>query len=205
VRAAKFDIRIDTFAIGEEALSQPVVTVEMARVTNGVFTPVRNPKDLRAVFEDVSFSSIERLEVRNKTSGKMADYVIPNPDGTFSALLGMNEGKNTLEVYARSTDGTEGRREVTVNFMAGGQPQELNARMLAQRNRLLENRLLDLQKRNVEIQAEANEDTRKVLQVQIEEERKKAQAAADKMRKDVEISVDKKNIPVEGEDPKSSQ
>jgi len=201
VRAAKFDIRIDTFAIGEEALSEPVVVVEMARVTNGVFTPVRNPKDLRAIFEDVSFSSIERLEVRNKTTGKLADYVIPNPDGTFSALVGMNEGKNTVEVYARSTDGTEGRREVTVSFLAGAEPQELSARMLAQRNRLLENRLLDLQKRNVEIQAEANEDTRKVLQVQIEQERKKAQEAAEKMRKEVEISAEPKPASDEPQKP----
>jgi hypothetical protein len=30
-----------------------VVVAEMARVSNGAFTPVRNPKDLRAIFEDV--------------------------------------------------------------------------------------------------------------------------------------------------------
>jgi von Willebrand factor type A domain len=191
VRAAKFDIRIDTFAIGEEALSEPVVVVEMARVSNGVFTPVRNPKDLRAVFEDVSFSSIERLEVRNKTTGKMADYVVPNPDGTFSALLGMEEGKNTVEVYARSTDGTEGRREVSVNFLPGADPQELSPRLLAQRNRLLENRLLDLQRRSVQIQADANEDTRRALKVEIDRERKKAEEAAEKRRREVEVSVEK--------------
>jgi hypothetical protein len=191
VRAAKFDIRIDTFAIGEEALSEPVVVVEMARVSNGVFTPVRNPKDLRAIFEDVSFSSIERLEVRNKTTGKMADYVVPNPDGSFSALLAMSEGKNTIEVYARSTDGTEGRREVSVNFLPGAEAQELSPRLLGQRNRLLENRLLDLQRRNVEIQAEANEDTRRALKVEIEQERKKAEESAEKRRREVEVSVEK--------------
>jgi len=191
VRAAKFDIRIDTFAIGEDALSEPVVVVEMARVSNGVFTPVRNPKDLRAVFEDVSFSSIERLEVRNKTTGKMAEYVVPNPDGTFSALVPMNTGKNTVEVYARSTDGTEGKREVSVSFLAGADPQELSPRLLGQRNRLLENRLLDLQRRNVEIQAEANEDTRRALKVEIDKERKKAQEKAEERRKEVDVSVDR--------------
>ena len=109
VRAAKFDIRIDTFAIGEEALSEPVVVVEMARVSNGVFTPVRNPKDLRAIFEDVSFSSIEKLEVRNKTTGKMAEYVGAQPGRHVrGAACPMNPGKNTVEVYARSTDGTDG-------------------------------------------------------------------------------------------------
>jgi len=192
VRSAKFDIRIDTFAIGEEALSEPVVVVEMARVSNGVFTPVRHPKDLRAVFEDVSFSSIEKLEVRNKTTGKMAEYVVPNPDGTFSALVPMNEGKNTVEVYARSTDGTDGRKEVTVSFLPGASPQELTPRQVAMRNRLLENRLLDLQRRNVEIQAEAKEDIRRELQVEIEKERQAAEDSAAKVRKDVQISVEKK-------------
>jgi hypothetical protein len=63
----------------------------------------------------------------------------------------MNPGKNTVEVYARSTDGTDGRREVTVSFLPGASTQELSPRQVAQRNRLLENRLLDLQRRNVEI------------------------------------------------------
>ncbi|MFI5317112.1 MAG: VWA domain-containing protein [Myxococcota bacterium] len=197
VRAAKFDIRIDTFAIGPDALSEPVVVVEMARVSNGVFTPVRNPKDLRAVFEDVSFSSIERLEIRNKTTGKMADYVVPNPDGSFSALLPMNEGVNVLEAYARSSDGTEGRREVSVTYLAGASAQELSPRMLGQRNRLLENRLLDLQRRNVEIQAEANEDTRKALKVEIEKERKQAEDAAAAKRGEVDVSVDKDKPPAQ--------
>ena len=200
VRAAKFDIRIDTFAIGEEALSEPVVVVEMARVSNGVFTPVRHPKDLRAIFEDVSFSSIEKLEVRNKTTGKMADYTVPEPDGSFTSLVPMQEGKNTVEVYARSTDGTDGRREVTVSFLAGANPQELTPHQLAQRNRLLENRLLDLQRRNVEIQAEAKEDIRRELQVEIEKERKAAEESAAKVRKDVQVSVEKKPKP-ESESP----
>ncbi|HTO52788.1 MAG TPA: vWA domain-containing protein [Myxococcota bacterium] len=191
VRAAKLDIRVDTFAIGEEALSEPVVVVEMARVSNGVFTPVKDPKNLRAIFEDVSFSSIEKLEVRNKTNGKLADYVVPNPDGTFSALLPMTEGKNTLEVYARSTDGTEGRREVEVSFLASAEPQELSPHLLAQKNRLLENRLLDLQRRNVEIKAEADEDTRRKLKLEIEQQRKEAQDRAEKTRREVEVSVEK--------------
>jgi hypothetical protein len=109
VRASKFDIRIDTFAIGEEALSEPVVVVEMARVSNGVFTPVRNPKDLRAIFEDVSFSSIEKLEVRNKTTGKMAEYTVPEPDGSFTSLVPMQEGKNTVG-STRSTGEPTGAR-----------------------------------------------------------------------------------------------
>jgi hypothetical protein len=191
VRAAKLDVRIDTFAIGEDALSEPVVVVEMARVSQGVFTPVRDPKDVRAIFEDVNFSDIETLEVKNKTTGTMASQLISNADGSFSALVDMKEGENTIEAFARSTDGTEGRREVVVKFLPGATTQELAPRMISQRNRLLENRLLDLQRRRVEIQAEANEDVRRELQVEIEKEREKAKAASEKMRRELDLNVEK--------------
>jgi hypothetical protein len=191
VRAAKLDVRIDTFAIGEDALSEPVVVVEMARVTSGVFTPVRNPRDLRAIFEDVSFSDIEKLEVRNKTTGAAAEQLITNPDGSFQALLAMKEGENVVEAFARSTDGTTGRREVKVKFLAGAEAQVLTPRMVAQRNRLLENRLLELQRRRVEIQTEADEEVRRDLQVEIEKEREAAKAASEKQRKEIELSVER--------------
>jgi hypothetical protein len=191
VRAAKADVRIDTFAIGEEALSEPVVVVEMARVTSGVFTPVRHPKDMRAIFEEVSFSEIEKLEVRNKSRGALADNLIINPDGSFSALVEVTPGENVLEAYARASDGTEGRREVTVKYLAGAETQELSPRLLAQRNRLLENRLLDLQRRRVEIQAEQDEEVRRELKVEIEREREKARASTEEKRKEIELSVER--------------
>jgi len=191
VRAAKLNVRIDTFAIGEDALSEPVVVVEMARVTNGVFTPVRNPKDVRAIFEEVSFSEIELLEVRNKTTGALASQLISNADGSFSALLEMKEGENIIEAYARSTDGTAGRHEIRVRFLAGAEPQVLSPRMVAQRNRLLENRLLELQRRRVDIQTEADEEIRHDLKVEIEKEREQAKAASERMRKEIELSVER--------------
>ena len=106
MKAARMKIRLDTFAIGEEALQEPVVAVEMARVTNGIFTPVREPKNLKAVFEDMNFADIEKLEIRNVTTGKQAAYQIQNADGTFSALVPMREGKNVVEVRAQATDGS---------------------------------------------------------------------------------------------------
>ena len=201
VRAAKLDVRIDTFAIGEDALSEPVVVVEMARVTSGVFTPVRNPKDVRAIFEDVNFSEIEKLEVRNKTSGEPASQLISNADGSFSALLSMKDGENVIEAFARSTDGTAGRREIKVKFLPGAQAQLLSPRMVAQRNRLLENRLLELQRRRVEIQTESDEEVRRDLQVEIEKERQEAKAAAEKMRKEIELRVERSE---RGEKPPSA-
>lgn len=199
VRASKADIRIDTFAIGEEALSEPVVVVEMARVSGGVFTPVRHPKDMRAIFEEVNFSDIEKLEVRNKTRGRMADNLITNPDGSFSALVSVAEGENVLEAYARATDGTEARCDVTVKFLKGAATPELSPRLLAQRNRLLENRLLELQRRRVEIQTEQDEEVRREIQVEIEREREKARVATEAKRKEIELSVERERQAQDGQ------
>ncbi len=190
VRASRLQIRIDTFAIGEDALSEPVVVVEMARVTGGVFTPVRNPGDLRAVFENVTFAEIRDLQVRNKTNGKVADYLSKNADGTFSALLPMEEGENVLEVYARSTNDTEARKSIRVVFLPNAKVQELSPRLVAQRNRLLENQLLDLQRRRLQIETERDDEVRQALSVEIEKERKEAHELAEDQRKQLEIRVE---------------
>jgi len=187
-KAAKAKIRIDTYAIGKDALKEPIVVVEMARVSGGTFTPVVQPKDLRAIFEDLSFAEIEKLEIINKTTKQPPSYQIQNPDGTFSALVPMREGKNTIEVYARSTDGTEARKHIQLKFLKNADLPALTPRQVAQRNRLLENRLLELQKRSLEIQIDRDEKIRRELELEIE--REKAENRAEEMRKDLELELD---------------
>ena len=189
-RARKHGIRIDTYAIGKDALREPVVVVEMARVTQGVFTPILHPKDLQTIFEEVTFAEIEKLEIMNKTTEDPANYQIQHPDGTFSALIEMRDGKNTIEAFARSTDGTQARRSVTVRFMENAKIQGLSPHQVAMRNRLLENRLLDLQKRRLEIEMERDEAIRLKLKAEIEEQRAQAQERANEMRKMLEIEVE---------------
>lgn len=192
VRTGKLGIRIDTFGIGPDALSKPVVVVEMARVSKGVFTPIRNPGDLQRVFESITFSDIQTLRVRNRTNQKEGEHVTQNADGTFSALLPMEEGVNTIEVFARTTDGTEGVREVQVVFLPKAPSPELSPRLLAQRNRLLEARLLDLRRRRLEIQAERDADVLQNLREEIALERQKAEQSSDEMRRELEIDVERK-------------
>lgn len=189
-KAKRANIRIDTFAIGEEALDEPISAVEMARVTDGVFTPVRDPRNLEAIFEEVTFADIAALEVRNLTSEQPASYLIRNADGSFSSLVPMIEGENEVQVFARSTDGSEATRTLRVRFLADGTVQALNPRLVAQRNRLLENRLLDLQRRSLVIQQERDDQIRKDLRIEIEEERARAMERADEARRRLQIDVD---------------
>jgi hypothetical protein len=190
-KAAEHGIRIDTFAIGPEAIKHPVVTVEMAHVTQGVFTPVRDPSDLVAVFEEVNFADIEELKITNETTKQAASYKIQNADGTFSALVPMREGVNTVRVFARSTDGTEGTRRIKLKYLEGANAQELDPRQLAQRNRLLENRLMDLRRRSMEIQTERDETVREDLMKEIDRERKAAEELAAEQRKQLDLEIEK--------------
>jgi hypothetical protein len=189
-RARKFDIRVDSYALGPEALGEPLVTVEMALVTGGVFTPVVRPADLRTVFEEITFSDIEKFELVNRTNGAQPGQLVRNADGSFSALLELEEGRNVLEVYARSTDGSEGRRQVQVDYAPGADAQALDARQLAMKNRLLENQLLELQRRNLNIEADRDARIREALREEIKRERAKAEAKAAERRKELEIEAE---------------
>jgi hypothetical protein len=181
-KASKFGIRIDTYGIGAEALSQPVVVVEMARVTDGIFTPVLQPRDLQSIFEQVNFSEIDTVRITNRATGKDAEYVLRNADGTFSALLDMSEGPNEVEVYAKATDGSEQTQRIALRFLKDGAVQQLSPNLLAQRNRLMQNRLADLRQRSLAVQAERDEEVRRELNVRIEQERKKAEQRARDLR-----------------------
>jgi von Willebrand factor type A domain len=168
--AGKFEIRLDTYGIGDEALSQPVTLVDMARVTKGIFTPVADPRDLTLLFQQLDFSDVEDLEITNLTNQKPAAYLLRNADGTFGALLEMQEGSNTIEVFARALDGSEERRRLNVQFVKDAKAPPLPLPLVAQRNRLMENRLLDLRTRP----SPRDEELRKALKLRIEAARKRA-------------------------------
>jgi hypothetical protein len=186
-RARQLDVRVDTYALGPEALEEPLVAVEMALVTGGIFTPVVRPADLETVFEGISFSDIARLELTNRTSGAAPAQLARNADGSFAALLQLQQGPNAIELYARAADGSEGRREIQVTWTPGAAAQALDADQLAAKNRLLENRLLELERANLDAEAQRDERIRAALREEIERERRKAEQKAARARKRLDI------------------
>jgi hypothetical protein len=165
--AHSFDIRIDTFAIGRSATRHPVVAVEMAAATEGLFTPVEEPRDLVAVFERVRLSRIEDVAVRNTTTSADADHVIVDADGGFSAVVALVDGENWIEVRATDSDGLEGVLRVPVTRVPRAGVQRLSARLEGRRLRLLESQLAELRNRRVEIELERDEGLRRQLEIEI--------------------------------------
>lgn len=160
-------ITVNTYAVGPDALTNPVAATEMARVTLGSFTPVKNAGDIVAVLQGVSFANIEDVVVTNLTTGDFSTDVRLEPDGSFSGFVPVREGKNRVRVTALATDGQRGSVEVELDFrMAGLSDRELakelerirernkQLQLLVERKRIEEFRAREKQRKELEIEAE---------------------------------------------------
>jgi hypothetical protein len=186
-QARRAGVQVHTFAIGPEALEGPIACVQLAAYTGGYFTPVSSPGDLPSVVETVNFANLDKLEIKNLTSGAAASETIINADGSFGALVPVNPGLNHLEVVATASDGTSTKQQVTVSYAPGAPSGNLPRELVAMRNRLLERRLIAIKRGRIEAERKAAEDARKDLQIKIKSEREKAEADAERQRKNLRI------------------
>jgi hypothetical protein len=179
-RARRAGVRIHAFAIGPEALEGPVAAVEMAAITEGLFTPVPDPGRLSEFVDAMRLADVEEVAVRNASSGEAAHEVRLHADGSFEALVPLRVGKNRLEVRARTSRGGEARAEVLVHYAPGSARAALPAELLAKYNRLLQQRLLALG-------VAQRETLRRELILEIERERASALERAAAQRKELDL------------------
>ena len=118
--ARKAGITINTYALGRHALAQPVAVIEMARLTVGVYTPVRNPGDIVSFLQGISFANIDDVVITNLTTSEISYDVQLSPDGTFSAFVPVKEGPNRVQVTALASDGGEHSVELDLDFEKSG-------------------------------------------------------------------------------------
>ena len=118
--ARKAGITINTYALGRHALAKPVAVTEMARLTVGTYTPVRNPGDIVSFLQGVSFANIDDVVITNLTTSEISYDVQLAPDGSFSAFVPVQEGANKLKVTALASDGGEHTVELDLDFEKSG-------------------------------------------------------------------------------------
>lgn len=118
--ASKAGITINTYALGPNALENPVAATEMSRVTLGTFTPVKSPGDVITYLQSVTFSSVEDVIFTNLTTSEISEDVRLLPDGSFSGYVPVREGINRVRVTALATDGSEGFTEFDLEFGVSG-------------------------------------------------------------------------------------
>jgi hypothetical protein len=114
--AKKANVMINAFALGRYALASPVAITEMSRITGGTYTPVRNPGQIVAFLQGVSFANVEDVIIRNLTTREVSFDVSLNPDGSFSGFVPVRVGANTIEVTALASDGAEESHRIDFDF-----------------------------------------------------------------------------------------
>lgn len=161
-------IRINTYAIGPQALSEPVAATEVASATRGTFTPVLEPGAIVAALQTVSFANIEDVGVVNLTTQEATAEVRLNPDGSFQAFVPVREGENRILVNALASDGSETNRELRFTF-----------RKAEATGRMKERELARLRRMNAE------------LQRQIEAERIRQERRRQRMERELEVRAER--------------
>lgn len=162
-------VRINSYAIGPAALTQPIAATEIAKLTQGTFTGVRNPGDIIAVLQGVSFANVDDVVITNLTTGDFSTDVQLAPDGSFSGFVPVREGGNRLRVTALAADGSRGSVELDVQFaMAQLTDRELardlervrarnrELQLLLERRKIEEFRKQEQQRKELEIRKESN-------------------------------------------------
>jgi len=109
-------IRINTYAVGPDALAKPKAATEVARVTLGTYTAVVTPGAITAALQTTSFANVEDIGIVNLTTQESAPDVRLNPDGSFQAFVPVREGKNRVLVNALASDGSEANIEIEFDF-----------------------------------------------------------------------------------------
>jgi len=98
-------------------------------------------------------------------------------------------GRNEIEVVATADDGRTAAATTVLQHAPGEAEAAVPRELVAQRNRLLERRLLELRRGRIASERAAAEKTRKDLRIEIERERAKATERAERQRKELDIEV----------------
>jgi von Willebrand factor type A domain len=161
-------VTINTYALGPMALGLPQALIEMSRVSLGTYTPVRNPGDIVALLQGVSFANIEDVVFANLTTGELSTDVRLNPDGSFHGFVPVREGRNEIRVKAMASDGSSGSANLELTFARS----QLTTREMStelERIRRMNKELLLLRERK-RIDEFRNKE-KKELEIQVEKSR----------------------------------
>ncbi|MEE8557363.1 MAG: vWA domain-containing protein [Myxococcota bacterium] len=167
-------ILINVYGLGPGAIDYPVAATEVARVSGGLYTPVRRPGDIVTVLSGVSFANIEDVVAVNLTIGEMAepDDILLHPDGSFQGFVPVRPGKNRIRVSALASDGARGSTEFEIEFHhLGLTDAELQAELGRVRRRNREIQILLERKRQEKFRERERE---RALEIEVEEEEETA-------------------------------
>lgn len=161
-------IRINTYAVGHDALAQPKAATEVARVTLGTYTPVLAPGAIAAALQATSFANVEDVGIVNLTTQESAPDVRLNPDGSFHAFVPVREGRNRVLVNALASDGSETNLEIEFDFKVAEKAGVDRERELAQIRKLNDELIRHLEAERIK-RARREQRIKRELEIRIEQ------------------------------------
>ena len=119
--AGRAGIKIHVFGLGDEVVNFPWAVQGIAKESGGTYTPLSRPADVLAIMDQISVVGVDSVQIVNQTSGQKAVNLRLAADGFFAAALPVVEGKNQIEVVARSSSGVVSRESISVFYQSGPQ------------------------------------------------------------------------------------
>ena len=163
-------VTINVYGLGPVAIDYPIAATEVARVTGGLYTPVRRPGDIVTMLTGVSFANVEDVVAVNLTLGEMAgpDDILLQPDGSFRGFVPVRPGRNRIRVSALASDGSRGETELEITFKY----QEMtDAELQVERDRIRQrNRELQLLMERRRQEAFRRSERERMLELEVEED-----------------------------------
>ncbi len=163
-------ITMNVYGMGPFAIDYPVAVTEMARVTNGLYTPVRQPGDIIAMLTSIYFANVEAVVAVNLTLRESSgpDDILVHPDGSFRGYVPVRPGLNRIRVSALASDGTRGSTELDILFKHQGLTDaEQRAELERIRNR---NREIQLRLERDRQKAFRKQERERALEIEIEDD-----------------------------------
>jgi hypothetical protein len=161
-------IRINTYAVGPDALAKPKAATEVARVTLGTYTPVLEPGAIAAALQATSFANVEDVGVVNLTTQESAPDVRLNPDGSFQAFVPVRAGRNRVLVNVLASDGTEANLEIEFDFKVAEKKGLDRTNELAQIRKLNDELIRHLEAEKIK-RARREQRIKRELEIRIEQ------------------------------------
>jgi hypothetical protein len=100
LRAIERGVRLRTVAFGRGSGAFDSELEELGRRSGSRFTRVASPDDLLAQLPAMPRVRLKRVQLRNRTNGKIARAVRVFWDGTFDGIVPVQPGENELEIWA---------------------------------------------------------------------------------------------------------
>jgi hypothetical protein len=177
--AGQAGIIVNAFAIGHDAVARAEngSLERMAHRSGGRYVALEEPGDVMTALEATSLSSVERVELANRTAGRGTRAVATGIDGSFYGEVRLAEGENQIEVAAVLSDGSRVVRPLRVLYERGRPIRELELDLarIRRENQALVERVR--KKLALEVQA-ARRGQRKSLDVEVEDRTPVPAAAA---------------------------